>query len=143
MDWSSFGAGFGTSLLGLLIGLFLNHRLTVGREELAEKRLQLQKQRDASVAVVGILSQWVRSTYLGRPLTDEEIWQLQTTYWENILLLDRELINLLFPRLANLKDAVTTNELIVQVRKYLLQLEEPDIRASDLNNWPPRAGAER
>lgn len=137
MDWSSFGTGFGTSLLGLLIGLFLNHRLTMGREELSEQRLQLQKQRDASTAVVKILSQWVRSTYLGRSPTDEEKWQLQTTYWENILLLDKELINLLFPRLANAKDAVTTNELIVQARKYLLHQKEPDIKASDLNNWPP------
>jgi hypothetical protein len=137
MDWSSFGAGFGTSLLGLLIGLFLNHRLTIGREELSEKRLHLQKQRDASAAVVKILSQWVRSTYIGGPLTNADRWELQTTYWENILLLDKELINLLFPRLANAKDAVTTNELIVQVRKYILHQKESDIKAADLNNWLP------
>jgi hypothetical protein len=74
---------------------------------------------------------------LGSPPTNEEKRQLQATYRENICCLIKELINLLFPRLANAKDAVSTNELIVQARKYLLHQAEPDIKASDLNNWTP------
>ena len=70
-------------------------------------------------------------------MTNEERWKLQTTYWRNILLLDKELIALLFPTLANARGAAGTNELIVQVRKTLLDLNEPDLKAEDLNNWLP------
>jgi hypothetical protein len=142
MEWSSFisgviGAFFGGGAGGILLKIYLDHRLTIERSELAEKRLQLQKQQDASVAVVEILGEWVRSTYLGEPITNEQKWQMQTTYWKNILLLDKSLIDQLFPLLAQAPDSVGTNEMIVQARRILLGLNEPDIKATDLNNWLP------
>ncbi len=140
MEWSNFfsgviGAFLGGGAGGILLKIYLDHRLTIERSELAEKRLQLQKQRDASVAVAEILGEWVRSTYLGQPITNEQRWLMQTTYWKNILLLDKKLIDQLFPLLAHAHGAVGTNEMIVQTRKILLGLNEPDIKATDLNNW--------
>ncbi len=144
MEWSSFisgviGAFFGSGAGGILLKIYLDHRLTIERSELAEKRLQLQKQQDASVAVVEILGEWVRSTYLGDSITNEQRWQLQTTYWKNILLLDKSLIDQLFPLLAQAPGSEGTNEMIVQTRRILLGLKEPDIKATDLNNWLPTA----
>lgn len=144
MEWSNFisgviGAFFGGGAGGILLKVYLDHRLTIERSELAEKRLQLQKQRDASVAVAEILGEWVRSTYLGQSITNEQRWQMQTTYWKNILLLDKRLIDQLFPLLAHAQGSVGTNEMIVQTRRILLGLGEPDIKATDLNNWPPTA----
>ena len=82
-----------------------------------------QKRREASAAVVEILAEWSsHSSYLGREQTNEERWKLQITYWRNILLLDKALIGLLLPRLANAPNAADTNELIVQARKILLEL---------------------
>ncbi len=142
MDYSNvvsaiIGAFFGSGAGGILLKIYLDHRLTIERDEFAEKRLFLQKQREASSAVVEILGEWVRSNYAGTPLTNERRWQLQTVYWKNILLLDKRLIDLLFPLLANAPGTITTNEMIVQTRKVLLGLPEPDIKAADLNNWLP------
>jgi len=58
-------------------------------------------------------------------------------YWKNILGLDRALIEVLFPRLANAPNAVSTNEVIVQARRILLGLDKADIPAASLNNWLP------
>lgn len=142
MEWSSFisgviGAFFGGGAGGVFLKIYLDHKLKIERSEISEKRLQFQKQREASTAVAEILSSWVRPNYHQGLMTNEQRWEIQTTYWKNILLLDKRLINQLFPLLAHDKGAITTNEMIVQARKTLLDLEEPDIKADDLNNWSP------
>jgi hypothetical protein len=144
MEWSNFvsgliGAFFGGGAGGILLKIYLDHKLAVERSELTEKRLFLQKQREASAAVAEILSQWVRSTYIGEPITNEQRWEMQTVYWKNILLLNKKLIDQLFPLLAHKEDAVTTNEMIVRARQILLDLDTPDIKSSDLNTWLPTA----
>ena len=77
MEWSNFisvvvGAFFGGGAGGILLKIYLDHKLTIERSELAETRLFLQKQREASGAVAEILGQWVRSTYIGQPITNEQ-----------------------------------------------------------------------
>jgi len=129
MDWLSFassaaGAIIGTIPVGVIVTKHLEHNLVLR-----------QKRRDANAAVIEILAKWVRPTYLGRPMTDEERWDLQTTYWKNILLLDKEIIAILFPRLANKPDAVGTNDVIVEVRTILLKQRRADIAGKDLNTW--------
>jgi hypothetical protein len=136
MDWSGFLSGLlGASIGGSLVTLYLGHRLSIEREKVQDQRRELQKKRDASAAVVDILAEWLRVTYSGASFDGEAKWRLQTTYWRNILLLDKELLDLLAPRLANAPGAVDTNELIVQVRRVLLKLKEPDITAASLNVW--------
>lgn len=142
MEWSNFvsgviGAFFGGGAGGILLKIYLDHKLKIERSELTEKRLFLQKQREASGAVVEILGQWVHSTYLGQPMTNEQKWEMQTVYWKNILLLDKKLIDELFPLLAHKEGSIDTNEMIVRARQFLLGLGKPDIKAADLNNWLP------
>lgn len=143
MDWTAFvsgliGAGFGSTLVGILLATWLNHTLTVERAKAEEKRQLLQKRREASAAVADILGEWVRPTYTGT-FSDEDRWRLQTTYWKNILWLDKELLDVLLPVLENKEGAVGSNEVIVQARKVLLGLSEPDIRWNQLNNWLPES----
>ena len=143
MDWSSFlsgliGAGFGSTFVGILLNLWLDHRLNIERKMLFDKMEFEQKRRESSKAVVDILSEWIHPNYMGSS-SNEERWKLQKTYWENILLLDKDLFELLSSRLANAPEAVDTNELIVQVRKVLLKLKQPDIRSEQLNTWMPLA----
>ncbi len=140
MEWSSFtsgviGAFLGSGAGGILLKIYLDHKLQIKRSEISEKRLELQKQREASAAIAEILSSWIKANYYEGPITNEQRWEIQTTYWKNILLLDKRLIDQLFPLLAHNEKAITTNEMIVQARKILLNLEEPDIKAEDLNNW--------
>lgn len=142
MEWSNFisgvlGAFFGGGAGGILLKLYLDHKLQLERSEIAEERLKLQKQREASTAVAEILSTWVKSKYHEASTTNEQRWEIQSTYWKNILLLDKRLIDQLFPLLAHNDGAITTNEMIVRARQILLGLKEPDIKAADLNNWLP------
>ncbi|HKM36419.1 MAG TPA: hypothetical protein VJY83_02125 [Thiopseudomonas sp.] len=142
MEWSSFisgviGAFFGGGAGGIFLKIYLDHKLKIERSEISEERLKLQKQREASTAVAEILSSWVRPNYHEGRTTNEQRWEIQSTYWKNILLLDKRLINQLFPLLAHTEKAITTNEMIVQARTILLDLKEPDIKADDLNNWNP------
>ncbi len=104
--------------------------------KIAEQRQLQEKRREKSAAIVDILAEWIRSSYSGE-FSAEDRWTLQRTYWKNILWLDKELLDKLLPRLANLKDAPSTNEIIVQTRKILLKLKEPDISENQLNNWLP------
>jgi hypothetical protein len=139
MDWMAFlsgfgGAALGAGILGVLLESWLDHRFSRVREIEAREIQRKEKQRDESRAVAEILSEWVRSTYTGK-FENEDRWRMQTTYWKNILGLDPKLIRLLFPRLANAPGAVPTNELIVQARKMLLNLQEVDIKYDELNNW--------
>ncbi len=141
MDWMPFisgflGAGFGTTFVGYILKILLEHRLDIERKNLFEKRQFEQKRREASKAIVDILAEWIRPQYSGGS-TNQDRWQLQKTYWENILLLDKDLFDLLSSRLAYTPDSVDTNELIVQARKILLDLKEPDISAKQLNIWNP------
>ena len=137
LDLTSFISGIlGSGLIGILFKIWLDHRLKIERENLLEKRKFEQKRREASKAVVEILAEWIRPKYY-RGSTNKNRWQLQKTYWENILLLDVNLFNLLSTRLANDSNAVDTNELVVQVRQILLNLDQPDIQAEQLNNWNP------
>ena len=142
MEWSNsisyvVSAFFGGGAVGFLLKTYLDHRLTIRRSRLTEKRNFLQKRREASGAVAEILGQWVHSTYLGQQITNEQRWKLQTVYWKNILLLDKKLIDELFPLLACNGDSISTNDMIVRVRQVLLGLDKPDIKAADLNNWLP------
>lgn len=135
MDWTHFA----TTLVvagSALVGYWLGHRFSIKRAKFDEERQFESRRREASAAVVDILTEWVRVAYTGES-SDEDRWRLQTTYWKNILWLDKELLDYLLPRLANVEDAPSTNELIVQTRKILLGLPAPDIRAEQLNNWLP------
>jgi hypothetical protein len=143
VDWSSLFSGFlGAGLGGGVLTLYLDHRFSIRRDKLREERAARLKQRNATAAVVEIISEWVRTAYLGTEFDGEAKWRLQTTYWKNILLLDKELVCLICPRLANDPGAVDTKELIVQARRILLGLKMPDIHASELNTWPPKDKAE-
>lgn len=136
MDWSSFfSAVLGAGVGGGLIKLYLDHRLSIERDRRKEDLLSRQRQRDASAAVVDILSEWVRTTYTGEQFDGPAKWRMQTTYWRNILLLDKELLDILLPKLAGAPGSAPTNEIVVQVRKVLLGHTTPDISAKDLNLW--------
>lgn len=130
---SALGAGAATSIVGILLGKWLDQRFTLARE----KESRAEKRREESRAVAEILSVWVRSSYMGKP-TNEDLWKLQSVYWENILGLDGALLDVLCPRLANAPDAASTNEVVVQARRILLGLDKPDITAERLNTWPPQ-----
>ncbi len=144
MDWSNFFSGLlGAGIGGSIITLYLDHRFNLRREKLREERQARLKQQEASAAVVEILSEWVRSTYLGTKFDGEARWRIQTIYWKNILLIDKSLLDLLCARLANAPDAADTNETIVQARRILLKLETPDVKATDLNVWPPEGNEPR
>lgn len=141
MDWSAFlsgliGASFASTLVGLLLKTWLDHRLTIERTKAQEDRQILQKRREASAAVADILAEWVHSAYTGE-LSNEDRWRLQTVYWKNILWLDKELLDVLLPALAWKPGAANTNEIIIRTRKVLLGLKEPDLSADQLNNWLP------
>lgn len=140
MDWLAISRDFGTatvtlSILNVLLVAWLTHSLVKVRrdEDLRQKR------REQSSAVVEILAEWLRPENMGQPLSDHARWKLQMIYWRNILTLDRDLIGILFPRLANAPNAVSPNELIVQTRAHMLKKKNnPDLKATDLNNWWPR-----
>jgi hypothetical protein len=139
MDWTIFGVALGVAIITgsfTISGFLLVHILNIREAKFVQETQSQQKRRDASVAVTEILAAWVHSTYKGNS-SNETRWQLQTTYWKNILLLEKDLLELLMPVLANEPDSVGTNELIVQTRKVILGLPEADIRAEQLNNWPP------
>ena len=133
MDWINFIFGLG---VGVLLKTWLDHRLSIKRAKLAEERELQHKRREASTAIVDILVEWTRSTYMGK-FSNKDRWQMQTTYWKNILWLDKELLDLLLPALAHEPGASGSHELIVQARKVLLGLSEPDISAAQLNTWLP------
>jgi hypothetical protein len=145
MDWTAFLSGFGgsavaTGILGILLKSWIDHRLTTARDAAAREGAVREKRREESRAVAEILSEWVRSSYTGQ-LTNEDRWKLQTVYWKNILGLDRAIIEVLFPRLANLPDAPSTDEVIVQARRILLGLDKADVPATGLNHWLPEPKA--
>lgn len=136
MAGAALAAGATTSIFGLLLGTWLVHRLTLTREAETRANALREKRREDSRAVAEILSEWVRSSYTGQ-FTNEDRWKLQTVYWKNILGLDRALIDVLFPRLANAPNAVSPEEVIVQARRILLGLDKADIPADGLNHWLP------
>ena len=141
MDWNAFfsamgGAAISTGVFGVILAAWLNHRLTKIREAETRATAMQEKRREESRAVAEILAEWVRPVYLGT-YTNEDRWKMQSTYWKNILGLDKRLISLLFPLLANAQGNSGTNEMIVQARRVLLDLDNPDIAASDLNTWLP------
>jgi hypothetical protein len=141
MDWTVFlsamgGAAVSTGILGGLVGAWVTHRLSKIREAESRANALREKQREGCRAVADILAEWVRPTYAGT-YSNEDRWKMQTTYWKNILGLDKRLINVLFPLLACAEGHLGTNEVIVRTRAVLLDLKEPDLQASNLNNWLP------
>ena len=126
---------FNSQAISALIIAFTAAWLGNRYAKLAEERLKQNKRREASAAVADILSEWIRSSYMGN--SNENRWLLQSSYWRNILLLDKELLVMLIERLANKKDSPDCREIIVQARKILLELPNQDINANELNNWPP------
>jgi len=129
MNGSNFIFGLG---IGVLLKTCLDYILSI----LAEKRELQHKRREASTAIADILSEWIRSAYMGK-FSNEDRWQLQKIYWKNIMLLDKKLVGLLGRALAKEPDAPSSNELIMQARKILLKLSKPDISAGQLITWFP------
>lgn len=126
---------FNSQVISALIIAFTAAWLGDRYAKLAEERLKQNKRREASAAVADILSEWIRSSYMGN--SNENRWLLQSSYWRNILLLDKDLLVMLIERLANKRDAPDYRDIIVQARKILLELPNQDINANELNNWPP------
>lgn len=126
---------FNSQVISALIIAFTAAWLGDRYAKLAEERLKQNKRREASAAVADILSEWIRSSYMGN--SNENRWLLQSSYWRNILLLDKELLVMLIERLANKRDSPDCREIIVQARKILLELPNQDINENELNNWPP------
>lgn len=141
MDWGAFlsglvGAGFGSTLVGILLKSWIDHRLGIERMEIGDRLKREQKRRDASKAVADILGEWVYPTYVP-PDDNEKRWRIQKAYWRGILGLDKPLLDVLLPLLAHQPGHVGTNEMIVRARAALLGLEKPDLMAAQLNNWEP------
>jgi len=132
MDWKNFIFGLGGLIIGILLGRFLDYISSI----LADERKLKHKRREASIVIVDILVEWIRCSYT-KNFSNEDRWRLQKTYWKNILVLDKELLDLLHGALAHKQDAVGSQELIVQARKILLELKEPDINANQLISWLP------
>lgn len=103
-----------------------------------ERRRKEIKKEEAIEAVSELLAEWIRSNYISDVSENEARWRLQSIYWKTVLRLDKEILDVLIPRLANKEDAVSTNEIIVEVRKVLLDLKNSDIKARDLNSWLPK-----
>ena len=142
MDWGAFlaglvGAGCGSTLVGILLKSWIDHRLAVERTELTDRLQRQQKIRDASIAVADILGEWVYPTFVP-PDNNEKRWRIQQAYWRGILGLDKVLLDILLPLLAQQPGNVGTNEMIVRARTALLGLEAPDLTAAQLNNWAPQ-----
>jgi hypothetical protein len=139
MDWptafSSVFAGIGGGVFGSLLTIWVQHRLNIARDKLAEERIIIQKRREACLAVADILSEWIKPNYMDSE-NNINRWHIQTTYWRNILSLDKDLIKLLLPRLANLDESPDVNEIIVEARRIVLELKEKDIKPSDLPAFP-------
>ncbi|HOI82400.1 MAG TPA: hypothetical protein PLK59_08945 [Synergistales bacterium] len=140
MDWptafSSVFAGVGGGVFGSLLTIWVQHRFNIARDKLAEERIKMQKTREASSAVADILGEWIKSKYMDSE-NNINRWHIQTTYWRNIMSLDKDLVKLLVKRFANLPESPEINEIIVEARRILLDLKEQDIKPSDLNTWPP------
>lgn len=116
-----------------LAAMWLGNKYT----KAAEKRQKENLRREKSVLIADILSEWVWSTYRGES-TNKDLWRIQSTYWKSILWLDKELLDLLIPRLANSPNALSVDEILVQTRRFLLGLDEPDLQANQLNHWSPK-----
>ena len=142
MDWTAFvsgliGGGFGSTIVGVLLKTWLDRMLRSEAARFAEERELLNKRREASTAVADIVAEWTRPTYTEK-FSNEDRWRLQTSYWKNIMWLDKELLDLVLPALARAPGAAGSHELIVQARRVLLGLREPDISADQLNTWSPK-----
>lgn len=126
INWGSLLAGLG---LGSFISSFILFQLQNKREDEVKKR-------EASIAVADLLSEWVKTNYTNER-NNIQRWHLQSLYWKTILRLDKRLLDVLLPRLANNENALDTNEIIIKCRQILLGLKEPDLKVTDLNNWKP------
>lgn len=129
-NWSLIVTLFSGIGIGSVLSVLLSYHLNKRREEEIKKR-------EAGIAVVDFLSEWVKSAYLSNH-SNRAYWKLQSLYWKTILRLDRKLLDVLLPRLANTETAVGTNEIIVKCRQILLGLKKSDLKANELNNWLPR-----
>jgi len=120
------GAFLGSGVIATILGIWFKHNL-----------IKREKLREVNIAVTDILTEWVRSNYSSKPFDNDDRWRLQTTYWKNIMWLDKEIIDILFPLLARRDPPVSTNEVLVRARKIIRGLKSCDIKAEELNNWPP------
>jgi len=134
MNWQSTIHELNPAISAVLGGLTVGV-VTLVMDWLREARSRQAKRREASTAVVDVLGKWVRSYYVGGP-TNRDLWQLQVTYWRNILLMDKKLVKLLAPCLANAQGAPIPNELIAEARRILLGRRKRDLDPSkDLVTW--------
>jgi hypothetical protein len=148
MDWSTafsafvgsvFASGIAAVILAALLERSLTrlrHSLEVERQEQTERRALERRRREASPAVAEILSEWRRVCFVGET-TPEDVWRLQTTYWKHVLWLDKSLVEMLAPVLVGRYGPATTDDtdqLIIQARTHLLELDTPDLTTDDLVN---------
>lgn len=139
MDWSAFWSGLaggatGGGLLGVLIVVWLNHRLADDRAKMAEERAKVAARRDATIAVADVISEWVRPPGVGETGVERR-WKIQSVYWKAVLVLDKKILDPLIERLAHTKGAPELHEIVVMSRQLLLGLDKPDLKAVDLNRW--------
>lgn len=122
------GAFLGAGVMTGIFGYLLENR----------RRKEIEKEK-AVESVVDFLTEWIKSNYITESAEKNEVlWKLQSMYWKTILRLDKEILDVLIPLLAHKEDAVSTNEIIVEIRKALLGLKKPDLKPEDLNNWLPK-----
>jgi len=138
MDWATFvpsliGAGLGTTFAGALLASWLNRKYY----EYTEKKEKEKRRREASVAVAELLGEWIKPAYMG-PSSNEDVWRLQTKYWENVLRLDKDLVELLAAVFQNKLGGPGSKDAIVEARKVLHGYSKPDIKADQLIHWPRR-----
>ena len=137
MEWSDVGIGLLSGVVGGALVGFVNSLLTTHREKLSEKREKRRRIREASEAVIDLLTEWLKPRYVredGKP-TNEDLWRIQRECWRTLIWLDEKLVNLVVKRLANRPDALEIGQLVVEARKILLDLDETVLTA--VNHWPP------
>lgn len=135
MEWVpvvSISVGAIASLTSLGVA-YLTHKLVQRRDLEARAVAKREKEREQNRAIVDVLSLWTRSHYV--EATNEDRWRLQSEYWRLVLGLDIRLLNLLLPRLANASDALQINEILVHARALTMELDQPDLKAEQLNTW--------
>jgi hypothetical protein len=141
MNWNDVGIGLISGAVGGILVSLVDSYLATRREKRAESREQGRKVREASAAVVDLLSEWVRPTYVrdDGKATNEDLWTMQRECWRTLIWLDERLVKLLVSRLANSPDAVDTGQIVIQARKILLGLHKTEL--ASVNHWPPKRRA--
>ena len=137
MEWSSVGIALLSGVFGGGLVTVVDSLLTTHREKLTEQRGKERRIREASEALVDLLSEWIWPRYVrdDGKATNEDRWRIQTKCWRTLIWLDERLIPLVVGRLTNVPDALEIGQLVVEARKILLNIDETALKA--INHWPP------